>query len=134
MRALTALPHQVPQHEHLAPEALEELVLVCLEGLANMAQSYGQRGRATRLLEAASLLRHEPELGNDPSELTPREWEVARLVARGHFNRQIADDLVVSERTVDTHVSHILHKLHLVSRAQIAAWVVERQRRFKVLS
>jgi DNA-binding NarL/FixJ family response regulator len=131
MRALTALPRQVPQHEYLAPEALEELVLVCLEGLASMAQSYGQRGRANRLLEAASLLRQEPELS---TELTPREWEVAMLVARGHFNRQIADELVVSERTVDTHVSHILRKLHLVSRAQIAAWVVERHRRFKVLS
>jgi DNA-binding NarL/FixJ family response regulator len=134
MRALTALPRQVPQHDNLAPETLEELVLVCLEGLANMAQSYGQRGRASRLLEAASLLRRKPDVGSDPGELTSREWEVAVLVARGHFNRQIADDLVVSERTVDTHVSHILRKLHLVSRAQIAAWVVQRQGRFKVLS
>jgi DNA-binding NarL/FixJ family response regulator len=133
MRSLTALPRQVPHHESLAPEALEALVLVCLEGLANLAQSHGQRRRATRLLEAARLLRQEPE-GGDGTELTPREWEVAMLVARGHFNRQIADDLVVSERTVDTHVSHILHKLGLVSRAQIAAWVVERQRRFKLLS
>jgi non-specific serine/threonine protein kinase len=134
MRALTALPRPAPRHEQLAPEALEELVLVCLEGLANMAQSYGQRGRAARLLEAASLLRHNPELGCESTELTPREWEVAMLVARGCFNRQIADQLVVSERTVDTHVSHILRKLHLVSRAQIAAWVVERQPRFKVVS
>ena len=134
MRALSVLPRRVPQREHLAPEALEELVLVCLEGLANVAESNGQRGRATRLLQAASLLRHEPEPSSDPAELTPREWEVAMLIARGHFNRQIADDLVVSERTVDTHVSHILRKLGLVSRTQIAAWVVERQRRFKVLS
>ena len=62
--------------------------------------------------------------------LSAREWEVAVLVTRGCSNRQIADELVVSERTVDTHVSHILHKLCLNSRAQIAAWVVlERQRR-----
>jgi DNA-binding NarL/FixJ family response regulator len=134
VRALTALPRQVPQHNTLAPEALEALVLVCLEGLANMAQAYGQRSRASRLLEAARLLRQDPDAASDPSELTPREWEVAVLVARGHFNRQIADDLVVSERTVDTHVSHILRKLHLVSRAQIAAWVVGRQGRFKLLS
>jgi DNA-binding NarL/FixJ family response regulator len=56
--------------------------------------------------------------------LSAREWEVAVLVTRGCSNRQIADELVVSERTVDTHVSHILHKLHISSRAQIAAWVV----------
>jgi serine/threonine-protein kinase PknK len=59
---------------------------------------------------------------------------VALLVAHGHFNRQIADRLVVSERSVDTHVSHILRKLELVSRAQIAAWVVEQQPRFKALA
>jgi len=99
-----------------------------------MAQSHGQRSRASRLLEAVSLLRQDPSVQSDGCELTPREWEVAMLVARGQFNRQIADALVVSERTVDTHVSHILHKLHLVSRAQIAAWVVGRQGRFKLLS
>lgn len=56
--------------------------------------------------------------------LTPREWEVAVLVTRGCSNRQIAEELVLSERTVDTHVSHILYKLRLRARAQIAAWVV----------
>jgi DNA-binding NarL/FixJ family response regulator len=133
MRALTALPRLSPREEQLGPEALEELVLMCLEGLANVAQSSGHRRRADRLLEAASLLREDPEQA-ESTELTPREWDVAKLVARGNFNRQIADELVVSERTVDTHVSHILRKLGLVSRAQIAAWVVQHQPRFKVLT
>jgi DNA-binding NarL/FixJ family response regulator len=119
--------------DQLDAHALESLVLVCLEGLANLAQTNGQEGRVARLMEAARALRQEPESGG-PDELTEREWEVARLVARGCSNRFIANELVVSERTVDTHVSHILHKLGQVSRAQIAAWVVERQRRFKVLS
>jgi signal transduction histidine kinase/DNA-binding CsgD family transcriptional regulator len=70
----------------------------------------------------------------DPlEELSQREREVACLVARGCSNRQIAAELIVSERTVDTHVSHILRKLELTSRAQIAVWVVERQR-FNVLA
>jgi DNA-binding NarL/FixJ family response regulator len=118
--------------EPLDAQSLERLVLVCLESLAKLAQTRGQRGRAARLLEAARHLRQTPESACS-DELTLREWEVARLVTRGCSNRQIGDELIVSERTVDTHVSHILHKLGLVSRAQIAAWVVGHQRRFKVL-
>lgn len=54
--------------------------------------------------------------------LTPRELEVACLIAGGLTNRQIADALVVSPETVKTHVSHILRKLKLRSRHQVAAW------------
>jgi DNA-binding NarL/FixJ family response regulator len=62
--------------------------------------------------------------------LSPREWEVAVLIARGWSSRAIAAELVLSDRTVETHVNHILVKLALHSRAQIAAWVmVEHQRR-----
>jgi signal transduction histidine kinase/DNA-binding CsgD family transcriptional regulator len=72
-------------------------------------------------------------LAADPlEELTQRERQVAGLVARGHSNRQIGRELIVSERTVDSHVSNILRKLELTCRSQIAVWVVERQR-FSVL-
>jgi DNA-binding CsgD family transcriptional regulator len=57
------------------------------------------------------------------SPLSPRELEVARLVARGQTNRQIAETLVVSERTAENHVQHILVKLGFSNRSQIAAWV-----------
>jgi DNA-binding NarL/FixJ family response regulator len=57
-------------------------------------------------------------------DLTPREREVLGLVAEGASNRQIADALVVSERTARTHVSAILSKLGLVSRTQAALWAV----------
>ena len=56
-------------------------------------------------------------------ELSERELEVARLVARGLSNPAIAGELFVSRATVKTHVSHILSKLGLHSRAQIAGWV-----------
>ena len=56
--------------------------------------------------------------------LTPREREVLVLVAQGASNRQIAETLVVSERTARTHVSAILSKLGLVSRTQAALWAV----------
>jgi DNA-binding CsgD family transcriptional regulator len=59
--------------------------------------------------------------------LTTREQEVAAMVARGLSNRQIASQLHLSERTVENHVSKILRKLGLASRAEIAAWTTERR-------
>jgi predicted ATPase/DNA-binding NarL/FixJ family response regulator len=57
--------------------------------------------------------------------LTRREYETATLVAQGLSNREIAAKLVISQRTAEGHVEHILAKLGFTSRAQIAAWVVE---------
>ena len=57
--------------------------------------------------------------------LTSREREVARLISRGNSNREIAEALVLSERTVENHVGNILTKLGFDSRAQIAVWTVE---------
>ena len=56
------------------------------------------------------------------SPLSPRELEVARLVARGLTNKQIGEALFVSERTAENHVQHILVKLGFSNRSQIAAW------------
>jgi DNA-binding NarL/FixJ family response regulator len=60
----------------------------------------------------------------DPAmALTRRELEVADLVAQGLTNREIASRLFVSERTAQNHVQHILDKLDLPNRSQIAVWV-----------
>jgi len=66
--------------------------------------------------------------GAGPSLLTRREREVAALVAQGRTNREIANALVITEGTAANHVQHILNKLGLNSRAQIAAWTVEHGR------
>jgi DNA-binding NarL/FixJ family response regulator len=55
--------------------------------------------------------------------LSSREHEVARLVTDGLTNRQIAQRLVISERTAQNHVQHILTKLGFSTRSQIAAWM-----------
>jgi non-specific serine/threonine protein kinase len=57
--------------------------------------------------------------------LTERECEVVVLIAQGRSNREIADALVIAERTAEAHVSHVLTKLGLRSRAQVAVWAVE---------
>jgi NarL family two-component system response regulator LiaR len=56
--------------------------------------------------------------------LTPREVEVLRWLARGLSNREIGEKLVISERTVGVHVSHILAKLHLANRMQAALYAL----------
>jgi non-specific serine/threonine protein kinase len=58
--------------------------------------------------------------------LSRREREVAALVAGGLTNREIAEQLMISETTADSHVSHILRKLGFRSRAQVAAWATQR--------
>lgn len=60
----------------------------------------------------------------EATTLTPREREVAGLLAEGLSNRQTAGRLYVSERTAETHVQHILAKLEFTSRAQVAGWAV----------
>jgi DNA-binding NarL/FixJ family response regulator len=57
------------------------------------------------------------------STLTPRELEIAGLIARGLSNRAIAGELVISQATVARHVANMLTKLGFSSRAQVAAWM-----------
>jgi predicted ATPase/DNA-binding NarL/FixJ family response regulator len=66
-----------------------------------------------------------PEPGTAP--LTPREMQVARLLAGGRTNKEIAAQLVISQRTAEGHVERILTKLSFTSRAEVAAWVTSSQ-------
>jgi non-specific serine/threonine protein kinase len=64
---------------------------------------------------------------SDGAPLTLRELQVARLIAGGRSNKEIAAELVISRRTAENHVEHILTKLGFTSRAQVAAWVAAPQ-------
>jgi non-specific serine/threonine protein kinase len=88
-----------------------------------------QAGRDAPVDQAISeALKCERRASSAPSAkfaLTPREVEVAVLVGRGLSNREIAERLVVSERTAEAHISNALSKLGMRSRAQLAIWAAE---------
>jgi predicted ATPase/DNA-binding CsgD family transcriptional regulator/transcriptional regulator with XRE-family HTH domain len=77
------------------------------------------------VLEALKATTVEPAASTSDRLLTPRQHEVAALIARGLTNAQIAERLVVSPHTVERHVENILDRLRLSSRIEIAVWMVE---------
>ncbi|TQF65954.1 LuxR family transcriptional regulator [Rhodococcus spelaei] len=85
-----------------------------------------ERGRDLGLGDAVAYALDEfapAQASESTSVLTKREREVADLVAQGLTNREIAQRLVIAQRTAEGHVEHILTKLGFATRAQIAAWV-----------
>ncbi|MBX6382676.1 MAG: AAA family ATPase [Microbispora sp.] len=81
-----------------------------------------ERTTAERTAAAGASKRFEGRI----APLTRRETEIARLVAEGLSNKDIAGRLVISQRTAEGHIEHILDKLGFKSRTQVAAWIKER--------
>jgi predicted ATPase/DNA-binding CsgD family transcriptional regulator len=112
------------------PIRLEARLAPARRALGDAAEAEWSAGRAMGVeAAAAEALADEPTPSQPAaadSPLSPREREVAGLVARGLTNRQIAERLVIAERTADGHVASILNKLGLSTRSQVAVWVVER--------
>ena len=123
----TALAARMGRHDEAqsARAAAVRTIETLAAGAADGAPWAGFRQRA-----AAHLEEHAGHAGRarraGPGGLTPREAEVAALIVRGRSNREIAQALYLGERTVETHVTNILSKLGFASRAQIAAWAVQR--------
>lgn len=91
----------------------------------------GEKLSLEELIAYACAEASEPPPATAPVDhlptLTRRERQVAELVGQGQSNKQIADILVISQRTAETHVEHILIKLGFTSRAQIATWVAQQE-------
>jgi NarL family two-component system response regulator LiaR len=100
-------------------------------GPAELVQAIHQVHQGQPSLEPAIALKvlqelsHPPQQPPTPDPLTERELEVLRLIAQGKSNQEIAEQLVITEHTVRTHVSNILSKLHLASRTQAALYALK---------
>lgn len=99
-----------------SPEALIEAIRQVDQGVASLHPSIAKKVLDELHNAGKQRLADEP--------LTQREVEVLRRLAQGHENREIAQQLVISEATVRTHVSNILGKLHLASRTQAALYAL----------
>lgn len=126
-----------------APAVLHHARALAYEALGDSDEADADHGMAARLraaeLRARELAAATPD-GEETTSLlatpaasettfevlTPREREVAMLIAQGKSNREIAEELVVADRTVETHVSNILSKLGFTSRTQVAVWAIDR--------
>lgn len=131
-----AVAFDIARHNGAQPYAVEAAVELADAKLqrGGVGDAPAVRGLAAEALEQARELGMQPFVRRAERlarasvrtdgryGLTAREHEVAKLVARGFTNRQIADALVISERTAQNHVQHILTKLGFGTRAQIAAW------------
>ena len=98
------------------------------EDLVNAIRT-AARGHATLHPSVATRLVHGVDHPDDDSlaDLSERELDVLRLIARGLNNREIANELVIAEGTVKSHVSNILSKLHLAHRTQAALYALKRR-------
>ena len=143
-------------HTGPAPSGLAEAIQTVettariLRGLADLSRRVGGQRAATlcevaiteaerRLARLRDLSARAEERATEPvppepirakprTTLSPREWDVAELIAQGYTNQQIATELVLTPGTVANHVAHILTKLDLQSRTQIAVWVIQHDR------
>jgi len=118
------VPDQSPELLEFSLEAVRTLIRA-IPGEADLAE-LAARVSADLAGNIEDWLRGtDSDVSFEP--LTEREAVVARLVARGLTNTQIAARLHVSRATVSTHVAHVLAKLGFRSRAQVAAWVTRRE-------
>jgi non-specific serine/threonine protein kinase len=107
----------------------KEAIEACKEHLGEAAlASLFDEGKAMPVERAIQYALEPDDPGSTAREdslLTRRERQIADAIARGWSNRQIAEALVISERTVDTHLSHIYGKLGIRSRTSLALWLTQ---------
>nr|WP_228046308.1 LuxR C-terminal-related transcriptional regulator [Saccharopolyspora sp. HNM0983] len=107
-------------HERRVRQAIGE---EAFEDAFERGRELTQHQAADLALEVKKQQRQRTDENVHPMPLTRRERQIAELVAQGGTNKEIAENLVIAQRTVEGHVQNILTKLDYSSRAQIAGWV-----------
>ena len=96
-----------------APETLQRVIRVAM---------LGDMWLSKHIIDILSKVHVEQEQGLDAIDLSKREMDVLRLVGLGYTNEQIVEELKITQGTVKNHITHILDKLGIHSRAQAVAW------------
>jgi DNA-binding CsgD family transcriptional regulator len=125
-RALALLEGALKAAREMGMAGLEEQAAALRATVAPTVPPVGaRRTTANGAAAPARAVDGSRDAGRPGPPLTRREREVVGLIAQGFTNRQIAGELVVSNRTVEMHVSNVLAKLGITSRAQAAIWAYE---------
>ncbi|MEO8898344.1 MAG: LuxR C-terminal-related transcriptional regulator [Candidatus Dormibacter sp.] len=117
-------PASLPWSRWIEPAIVAALSALPKE-IGDKAWNAGRAMSAPRVRDLALRRSGKGKRAAAPGGLSRRELEIAQLVAKGHTSKAIAERLFLSERTVESHLDHILGKLGVNSRAQVAAWVAE---------
>ena len=97
------------------PEELAQAIRAVYKGYTQLGPGIGKK-------VIAQIPAHSANLSGSWEQLTPREQEILQLIAKGASNREIAQTLYISEKTVKNHVTNILSRLDLRDRTQAAIW------------
>jgi DNA-binding CsgD family transcriptional regulator len=124
---LFCMRHLVSVHDHQKDQVRRALGGKAYDTEFERGDQMGIDDAISYALEERSRTRKAAATHRPKEALTRREREVASLIADGMSNKEIAAKLVISRRTAEAHVEHILNKLGYTSRAQIAAWVAEQR-------
>jgi len=108
------------------PDVFTERDLRFLEAVASWIGVITHRAELMEARERDAVQRGRREAGDEMARLTRRQQEVAACVAEGLTNEEIAQRLILTPGTVGNHLEHILRRLGVRSRTQIAVWAVER--------
>ena len=109
----------------IQPRDLVQAVRETYQGKAQLHPNIARRLMDVVSGEAPVKPAQPASLPKELKELTEREREVLELIAKGLTNREIADKMVISEKTVKTHVSNLLDKLGLEDRTRAAIWALK---------
>jgi len=109
----------------IQPRDLVQAIRETYQGKAQLHPDIARRLMAAVSGDAPVRQVQSPSLPKELQELTEREREVLELIARGLTNREIAEKMVISEKTVKTHVSNLLDKLGLEDRTRAAIWALK---------